>query len=278
MNKILLYAFLIALSLNVQAGWYLTNDVTGERTSSGILDGFGTIYDSGILDSGCYYYSSGIYLDSDNYFSYYESGILDRSGEYWSDGILSAVNGYSRQGILEYPDSLGTYSYGTLDSSYVFHEQGIINQGTYYEAGVLSDGQWYASGILDAYNMGHASGILDAYNNYYENGIISVGAYLPYGILMADGNIHDKGILPYSDGTGYQSWGVLSDTSVFFDITNALHTVSGGQVAASTIGNFTGTTNLVADLLKLGETVDDVTGTLSAGSTKPGFGGGAFSQ
>jgi len=42
-------------------------------------------------------------------------------------------------------------------------------------------------------------------------------------------------------------------------------------------GNFAGTANLTAETLANGVTVDDVTGTLS-GSSKPGFGGGAFSQ
>jgi len=81
-------------------------------------------------------------------------------------------------------------------------------------------------------------------------------------------------------------WIVLGITTLMVSSTTVAHVQAsptpivryqGGMLAASTIGDFAGTANLTAATHANGVIVDDVTGTLS-GSSKPGFGGGAFSQ
>jgi len=74
MKKMLVILFMLVFGTSARAQWVITNSVTGESYTNGILDGSGTYYTNGILDGSGTYYTDGI-LDVDPAVGYSSMGI-----------------------------------------------------------------------------------------------------------------------------------------------------------------------------------------------------------
>lgn len=108
----------------------------------------------------------------------------------------------------------------------------------------------------NTYDFGYYSqGILEGVGTFHDYGIVdSANGYLSEGILDWDGSeTYTHNMNGIFDGIGY------------FGITNAISSITGGEVKGSTIGTFTGTDNLTPEILKAGKTVDDVVGAAPEG-------------
>ena len=167
------------------------------------------------------------------------TGIVDTSGDYHSTGILDDSWNYHDTGIFAYDG---------------YHDTGIFGYDGYHAFGILNYVGYYAFGILD-YDLYYDTGIY-GYDGYHDTGILD---YFGYHITF---NYYSSGIW---DGVSYSGM-------------NNAYVGAGGTLRASNIGTLAGTDDLTPPRLKKDIVVDDVTGTLQSGSSKPGFGGGVFSQ
>jgi len=265
-----------------------TNDWAMFDTSSGIFYKPATrlpnAADVAIFSSD--YFVAGISADSS------DAGYLIAHDVDVSDGDFGNANAIIK-----------TSSSATIGLSAIFEGSSANNAGTVYNA-LFANYSHNAGTVYNAlfYNSSYNAGTVNynaLFDNYSYNAVtVSGNSFFDFSsynnsdaTVLGDagfwresynaGTVSGTIVMPRPvgiwNGTNAYASGILDGSGAYADITNAYYTITGGEVKASTIGNFAGTENLLPEYLKAGAVVDDVIGTLS-GSSKPGFGGGAFSQ
>jgi len=238
----------------------------------------GTVYNALFAN---YSHNAGTVYNALFYNSSYNAGTVNYNALFDNSSYNTGTVNYNalfdsasyNNGSVNYNALFANYSYnaGTVYNALFAdhsHNNGTVSYNALfdnysYNAVTVSGNSFFD---FSSYNNSDATVLGDAgfWQESYNTGTVSGTIVMPRPVGIWDGtNAYASGIL---DGSG-----------AYADITNAYYTITGGEVKASTIGNFAGTENLLPEYLKAGAVVDDVIGTLS-GSSKPGFGGGAFSQ
>jgi len=245
---------------------------------------YNSSYNAGTVNNALFYnssYNAGTVYNALFYNSSYNNGTVNYNA-------LFANSSYNN-GSVNYNALFANYSYnaGTVNNA-LFYNSSYNNGSVNYNA--LFDNSSYNNGSVNynalfansSFNAGTVSGNsffdFSSYNNSDATVLGDAGFWQEsYNTGTVSGTIVMPRPVGIWNGTNAYASGILDGSGAYADITNAYYTITGGEVKASTIGNFAGTENLLPEYLKAGAVVDDVIGTLS-GSSKPGFGGGAFSQ
>ena len=246
------------------------------KTSSSATIGLSAIFEGSSANNAGTVYNALFYNSSYNAGTVNYHALFDNSSYNTGTVNYNALfdNASYNNGSVNYNALFANYSYngGTVNYNALFDNASYNNGSVNYNA-LFANSSFNAVTVsgnsffdFSSYNNSDATVLGDAgfWQESYNTGTVSGTIVMPRPVGIWDGtNAYASGIL---DGSG-----------AYADITNAYYTITGGEVKASTIGNFAGTENLLPEYLKAGAVVDDVIGTLS-GSSKPGFGGGAFSQ